>query len=167
MLDGEKLVELLGHASVHGALDDLLSGGGIKARPKGANTPNLISQEKLGIAFEYRAQADFEESVGTPRSVGKFILREVDFYADGVDDFTGFAGKLPFGVVFDTNESGAASVFGAPRKSLAGDDEDGPQHVYCFDGKIVVVKFAVGGRRIEWLRVGLPTNADRRLGYCA
>ncbi len=166
MLDGEKLVGLLGHASVHGALDDLLSASGIKARPKGADTPNLISQEKFGIAFEYRAQADFEESVGTPLSTGKFILREVDFYDDGVDDFTGFAGKLPFGVVFATNESGAASVFGAPRKSLAGDEEDGPQHIYCFDGKIVVVKFAVAGKKIDWLRVGLPTNSDRRLGYC-
>lgn len=165
-MDGSKLVELLGHASVHPELDDFLSQNGVKARPKGGDTPNLVSEKKIGLSFEYRAKEDFEQSVGVPRSTGKFILREVDFGTSKLKGYTTFAGKLPFGVSFATSESGLESVFGAPRESLAGDDEDGPQHIYCVDGKVVVVQFALGGKSVEWLRVGLPTNADRRLGYC-
>jgi hypothetical protein len=166
MMDGSKLIELLGHASTHPELDDFLSQNGVKVRPKGGDTPNLVSEKKLGLSFEYRAQEDFEQSVGKPRSSGKFILREVDFSTDKVGRFATFAGEFPFGVSFATSESGLESVFGAPRESLAGDDEDGPNHVYCVQGLIVVAQFSVGGKSIEWLRVGLPTNADRDQGLC-
>ena len=35
MLDGDKLVEFIGHATVNSPLDDFLKENGIKSRPKG------------------------------------------------------------------------------------------------------------------------------------
>ena len=160
MMDGNRLVGLLGHASTQPELDDFLSSNGVKARPKGGDTPNLVSEKKLGLSFEYRALEDFEQSVGKPKSTGKFIFREVDFS-------TKFAGKLPFGVTFATSEGGLQSVLGAPRETLEGDDDDGPNHVYYHDGLIIVAQLSVGGKSIEWFRVGLPTNADREQGLCS
>ena len=115
-MDGSKLVELLGHASVHPELDDFLSQNGVKARPKGGDTPNLVGEKKLGLSFEYRAKEDFEQSVGTPRSTGKFVLREVDFCTSKLKGYTTFAGKLPFGVSFATSEVGW-KAFSARRAS--------------------------------------------------
>ncbi len=99
-MDASKLVELLGHTSVHPELDDFLSRNGVKVTPKGGDTPNLVSDKKVGLSFEYRAKGDFEQSVGTPRSIGKFILREVDFCSRKLKGYTTFASKLPFGVSF-------------------------------------------------------------------
>ncbi len=165
-MDGNQLVELLGHASVDPVLDDFLSRNGVTVRPKREDDVDPVGDAKKGLAFEYRDPDGFRKAIGEPRSEGKFVLRGVDFYGDKVEGNTGFGGTLPFGLSFTTTEAEAASLLGAPRKQLAGDKKDGPQNTYCVDDRLVVVNFAVGGASVRWVRVALPTKFNRQQGLC-
>lgn len=165
-MDGNQLVEMLGHTSVHPSLDDFLSRNGVTVRPKRGNDVGRVGDIKNGLAFEYQDPDGFRSSVGEPRSEGRFVLCGVDFYADKVDGKTGFSGTLPFGLAFTTNEAAVEPLLGAPRKKRAGDKKDGPQHTYCVGDRLVVVSYAVGGAGIRWMRVVLPTVYDRERGLC-
>jgi len=165
-MDGNQLVELLGHASANPSLDDFLSRNGVTVRPKRGNDVDPVRDTKNGLAFEYKDPDGFRKSVGEPRSEGQFVLRGVDFYADKVEGNTGFSGTLPFGLTFTTTEAEVAPQLGAPRKKRAGDKKDGPQNTYCVGDRLVVVSFAVGGAGVRWVRVALPTVFNREQGLC-
>lgn len=165
MMDGNALIALLGHASDQGPLDAFLTRHGVVVRPAGGNDTGLVRDKKSGLAFEYRDQDSFEESVGKPCASGLFILRGVDFYSD-MDGYRAFTGTLPFGATFSMAETQMAALLGQPRKTLAGDKNEGPQHSYCLRELLVVAKFRAKGEGVSWLRAALPTHANRRQGLC-
>ena len=132
MLDGDKLVEFIGHATVNSPLDDFLKENGIKSRPKGNSGHYDIEDKSSGIYFSYYEKENYAEKYLIPqKSKGNFVLQGVIFRNRVVSKGgVVFSGKYPFGTNEMITSEDILKKFGSPRKLKDGNSDLPTKYIY-------------------------------------
>ena len=166
MLDGDKLVELIGHATVNSPLDDFLKENGIKARPKGNSGHYDIEDKSTGIYFQYYEYDNYSEKYFIPpKSKGVFIFQGAIFRNKVVaKGGSFFAGKYPFGATNKSTAEDILKTLGKPKKFKEG-DEDSADTYHYFSGKTIFsFDFNYQTKVLECLQVEAANEYDRKHG---
>lgn len=107
--------EWLGYSPDHPPFDEWLTASRVYERPHHAVDDEIFSVDKekasqnaklsliegierLGICCVYETRHDYQRLFGPALSEGLFVLKEVVFYADGVQGYQGCKLALPFGL---------------------------------------------------------------------
>ncbi|ANH67316.1 hypothetical protein [Mitsuaria sp. 7] len=110
--------ELVAAIAEHGGNVADLSAKNI--RELGTDYVNL-SEKGLSLAFQSRAR--FEDSRGTPRGEGPYVLSGMFYYPHGGTDLSTYAGPAPFASDSVRNREDALRAYGEPSRTEEDDDE--------------------------------------------
>lgn len=135
-IDTETLLSFIGTPSTNAALDDFLTRHRIYDRPatfeqlmaeldederndeefredtiaRRAENSLIVESERLGCCLIFEARAKYEQLFDPVGEPGLFILKEIVFYAQGVQGYQGYPGTLPGNVHFGDMKGRVASV---------------------------------------------------------
>ena len=166
MVDGEKLIKFIGHASVNSPLDDFLIMNNMKLRPKGNSGHYEVGEKTFGLDFQYREYDDYTDNYFIPsKSKGKFILQDVIFRRKIIaKGWIPFAGKYPFGVDERTKPDDILKKFGKPRKFSEGGD--GSSETYVYSSEMLVFSFGFNHqtKELDFVKARVADKHDRKHG---
>jgi hypothetical protein len=166
MLDGDKLIEMIGHATINSPLDEFLKANGVKSRPKGNSGYYDIEDKTVGIYFSYYEDDNYSEKFFIPiKSRGNFILQGIIFRNKIVaKGGTIFSGKYPFGVNSESKPEDILKKFGKPKKFEEGAN-DSPDNYSYFSGMMIFsFSFNHQTKALECVHVYAADKYDRKHG---
>lgn len=164
MIDGNRLVELLGHSSAQASLTRYLTDAGMIERPQGPDVVQYLDFDDLGLALIFTVADVYREEIGEPRDDGHWILSGIHFYnrhQNGQNDK--FAGVLPYGLSFDFNRARTVAVLGTP---VVDEEDDGyVMNTFQADNDVVVTtSTAVDHGEALWFKVEKIDKFHRERG---
>lgn len=164
MMDGNKFIELLGHASVNSPLDDFLTTNQIKIRPKESGDDSVEDKER-GLSFVYAGKEEYAEEYFIPqKSKGNLVLRGVIFrkklYSKKEKSYEG---TLPYGLTFTTTQRDVQKLLGKPKK-VEIDPDDSDYYTFLIDGILVNIMFTHNTDLIECVALRVPGTYHRKNG---
>lgn len=111
-MNASDLLKWLGFSPEEPEFDKFLRSKRIYSRPCDENendteaADSLIDEvERSSVALIYEERLQYEKTFNPTGSLGRFILKQIAFYAESIHDYPGFKGTLPFDLCFtDTSE---------------------------------------------------------------
>ena len=86
---------------------------------RNARSSEIEEGERLSIALIYEKAGNYERLFGDIDGTGEFVLKQLVFYAKGVQGYAGFATPLPFGIGFGQDAQTTRSKLGPPTATRA------------------------------------------------
>ena len=96
----------------HAAIDDPEWDDDEDLAAENARASEIEEVERHSLCLIYDERADYRLLWGAPVHDGDFILRQVAFYASGVQDYRGFSGQLPLGLTFGMSQAEVGARLG-------------------------------------------------------
>lgn len=164
MIDGNRLVDFLGHSSVFPGLDRYLTEGNLSKRPKGQDLTQYIAFDSLGLVLIFRASVTYREEVGDPLDDGRWIFTGMHFYnKDQNEKNEKFSGVLPYELSFEFNRSDVCGKLGPPKLNR---ERDG--YATCTfplsHGIVVTASVATENGEARWFKVEKIEKSHRARG---
>ena len=175
-VDTRELLGFLGHAPKQRAFDAWLDKHGIVDRPheaaadsdaddadeayENARASEIEEVERHSLCLIYEEADNFERLFGHAPDGADFVLKQVAFYAKGVQGYPGYAGELPFGLRFAMRRNDVHASLGEPTASRV--IHELPADLYLNEQAAINVSYVADGGPIGIVHVRPLHLFDRR-----
>lgn len=84
---------------------------------------DFVNLGDRGLSLAFQARARYEDSRGSPRGEGPYVLVAIFYYPNGGTDLEAYTGPAPFASDGVFNRDDALRVYGKPDRTEEDDDE--------------------------------------------
>lgn len=171
-VDTPTLLAFLGDSPQNSAFDTWLDRHGIFDRPMQAD-PNdfeayqrakgsrIEQVERYSLCLIYEEADSFERLFGYEPDEADFVLKQVAFYAKGVQDYRGYAGELPWGLRFTMSRADVHALLGIPTASRI--VHELPVDLYLTEQAVINISYVSDGLSIAVVHVRPSHIFDKRM----
>lgn len=164
MIDGNRLIELLGYSSAFPELDRRLTEMNLLKRPKGSDLVQYVLFNPMGLVLIFSASVTYKEKIGEPANDGRWIFSGVHFYNENQNGKNEkFPGVLPYGLDFELNRSDLVAKLGPLKLNR---ERDGFATCSFPQASEIVVISSTGieQREARWFKVEKIEESHRERG---